>query len=221
MSKIQTISLCDDHPFTAMGLKFILEQAGFRVISKYSNGIIAFNQILMDKPDLIITDFDMPGLDGIELIKKLQSNGCKAKTIVCTAHNNHSLLTKAIQANVDGYLLKSFDANEILLCIKKIELGEKFFSKELVNQSIVNSTENNFNQEAIKILTSSEKKILRQVGLGRTNNEITNELFLSGKTVEVHRRNIIKKLNLPSYRNALSNWAKAHLSYFQYELSVN
>lgn len=199
-----SIIIADDHPLLLRGTKSLLELNGFDVIGSYMNGIEAMNSILVKHPNIAILDISMPGLDGLEIAEKLLLHKSKTKLILLTLHNELSMLNKAKSLGVKGYLLKDFAETELVACIKTIVVGGEYFSKQLIVKIKNNSTENT--SEWQNILTPSERKIIEQIAQQKSTKEIAETFFISEKTVEAHRSNIIKKLNLPSEKNALVIW---------------
>lgn len=208
---MNSVIIADDHPFLLRGTKHFLESKGFNVIGAYTNGIEALNSILAKKPNLAILDISMPGLDGLELAQKLADNQSKTKIILLTMHNDLSMLNKAKSIGVNGYILKEFVESELIECIENVLASNFYFSSKLhtlVKNNSGNTAESNWKE----LLTNSELKIIEQITVYKSNKEIADLFFISIRTVETHRRNIIKKLNLSSDKNALLMWGLKHLN---------
>jgi DNA-binding NarL/FixJ family response regulator len=199
------ILISDDHPFTLMGTKVYVESLGHKVCEICSNGINAYNMILRHKPDIALLDISMPGMNGIEVIEKLQSTPLSTKVILLTMHKEMSIFKRAKALNVSGYVLKEFSTDVLDDCIKAVLKGETWFSPELTTNLHIDA--NDTNDNILSRLTFAEKKVLELIGKQHTTKQIAQLLFSAEKTIENHRSNIMKKLDLPAGKNALLVWA--------------
>jgi len=197
------IIIADDHPLTLNGTKIFLESLKYNVVEIAQNGTNALNLIKIHKPDLAIIDINMPGLDGLDILKIVKENKLKTKIVLLTMHKEISIYEKAIEYGVDGYILKEFASNELSICIEEIRCGNKYISKIIERDLIIDKRDN---EETISKLTVSEKKILELIALQKTSKQIAELLFISEKTVEGHRSKIVEKLNLPKEKNAILKW---------------
>ena len=199
------IIIADDHPVVLFGTKVFLEKKGFDVIMACENGLEAYNQIITKKPEIAVLDMSMPGLSGLEILEKLNTQKVPTKVILLTMHNDISLFNRTKELNAKGYLLKDFAMEELEKCIHDVMKGNTYFSSHL-NQML---TIQQHDQEdtSLENLTFAERKILKLVADQKSTKEIAALLFISEKTVETHRSHIIKKLNLPPGKNALLIWA--------------
>ena len=200
----QSIIIADDHPLILKGLQDYLTEKGRNVIAGASNGKIALDLILKHNPDIAILDIRMPFKSGLEIAEACKDQNCKTKIILITFEKDGTLLNQAKALNVHGYILKEFALAEIESCLSAIENGEMYFSPNL--QDVI-STEPVID---LSSLTVTEKKILKAVAQNRTTKEIGKAMFISYRTVEKHRSNIIKKLKLDHHQNSLLIWAKEH-----------
>ena len=208
----KTIIVADDHPITAKGMVSILNDLNFKVISNHQNGINALNQIKLEKPDYCLLDVQMPGLCGIDILEKLKNKKLKTKVIIYTMFTDLSLFKRAEQLGVDGYLLKEFAIDDLKQCILSIESGKQWYSPKLLDK--LSKTTITFIPELYSKLTSKEKQVLSAIAQDKSSKEIAQDQFISEKTVETHRRNIIKKLEIPKRKNALLIWAIEHKGFF-------
>ena len=202
---MQNILIADDHPIVAEGLQHLLEKKGHNISKVCNNGLEAYNWILVNKPYIALLDLNMPGLNAIEIMEKLQCNKIKTYIIIYTMVNDAYIFTRAKELGVKGYLLKEFAMSEIEECIKVVKSGKAYFSPSLYNKVTVNKNDTIDNN--IKTLTFAENKILKLVAEQKSNKQIAEQLFITERTVETHRRNIIRKLKLPSRNNSLVMWA--------------
>jgi len=200
-----TIIIADDHPVSSMGMETILKRIPFTVLGSYTNGLQAFNQIALEKPDYVLLDVQMPGLSGIDIAEKMKAKGIKSKVIIYTMFTDVSLFERAKLLDVDGYLLKEFALDDLQTCIEAIKLGKNWYHPRLEERLHKNTV--NFSSELYQTLSPQERNILSSIAENKSTKEIAEEQFLSEKTIESHRRNIIKKLDLPKKRNVLLVWA--------------
>ena len=201
-----TVLIADDHPFTLAGTKAFVEALGHQVVKTCSNGLVAYNLIQIHQPKIAILDISMPGLDGIEVLEKMQQQQMATKVILLTMHRELSVFKKANQYQLYGYLLKEQAETELEKCLESVEKGEKYVSELLLNELLMGHEINNTATDLDK-LTFVEKKVLELVVQQKTSKQIGELLFISEKTVEGHRTSIIKKLDLPKGKNTLLRWA--------------
>ncbi|GAA4277177.1 response regulator [Aquimarina mytili] len=194
------IFLADDHPLILEGNKVFLERNGFSVIGTAKNGNEAFNKISKLQPDIVILDMDMPIISGLEVAKALKAKKIGPKIIILTLFKKVELL-KEIGNTIDGYILKEDALDEIINCIQIVTQGKTYASQKLQKGMFYNT----MNTKTAK-LTPTEKKILSLIDKNLTSAQIAERLFISGRTVEKHRSNIIHKLQLDSGHNALILW---------------
>ena len=197
------ILIADDHPFTLQGTKSFVESYGFTVVDTCSNGTSALNLIKLHAPEIAILDIDMPGLDGLDVAKKVQENKLKTKIVLLTMHKELSVYKKAIEYGIYGYILKEHAQTELEKCLKEVKIGNHYSSKYLLEDLTVNQESN----DKLAKLTLSERKIVELISQKLTSKQIASLLFLSERTVEGHRSNIIEKLDLPKEKNILLIWA--------------
>lgn len=199
-----TIITADDHPLLLKGLNDFLIEKNYNIVGSGNDGREAYNLIAKEKPHIAILDIQMPYLSGIEIAQKCRTNNIDTKIVLITLHKEKELYQKATDLNIFGYVLKEFALEEIELCINNVQRGIPFFSpkiKELLGHDPLQ-------EDMLNSLTPSEKKILKLIANDKTNKEIASLLFISYRTVEKHRSNIINKLKLEPKTNSLLIWAK-------------
>ena len=200
------ILISDDHPFTLMGTKSYVEGLGHEVCEICNNGITAYNRIGQLEPEIALLDINMPGMNGLEVLEQLQKGPLSTKVILLTLHKEMSIFKRAQELNVKGYVLKEFSTDVLDTCIQAVLRGETWFSPQLEQKLQLDKSEGT-NDNALDKLSFAEKKVVKLIGQQHTTKEIAQILFISEKTVENHRHNIMKKLNLPAQNNALLIWA--------------
>ncbi len=158
------------------------------------------------QPEIAILDVNLPGINGLEILEKLQSSPVRTKVILLTLHKELSIFNKAKSLSAKGYVLKEFSTDVLDACINAVLKGETWYSREL-DENLFFDKEAHPGGPDLSVLTFAERKILKLIGRQHTTNEIATMLFIAEKTVENHRHNIMKKLQLPPEKNALLVWA--------------
>lgn len=199
-----SIITADDHPLLLKGLNNFLIEKKYNIIDSAHDGNGAYNLILKHKPDIAILDIQMPIMSGLEVAKKCKQNNIVTKIVLITLHKERDLYTEAQTLNVFGYILKEFAIEEIESCLKSVSDNIPYFSPKIKESLNVSDYKN----EILLLLTPSEKKILKLIATDKTNKQIADMLFISSRTVEKHRSNIINKLELEHKTNSLLIWAK-------------
>lgn len=190
--------IADDHKMFIDGLMSILKDAPeFSVSTTFKNGaqVVKYLDINgVDDLHLLITDLTMPEMDGIELNKIVKEKYPSLKTLVVSMHIDGQMIDKLIKNNVDGYVPKNAEKNELLEAIRTIVKGEKYFSSE-IKRAYTDAMFENKKAEEIS-LTEREKEVLKLIAEENTTLEIADKLFLSKHTIESYRKNLISKLQV-------------------------
>lgn len=187
-----TILICDDHPLVLDGLVNLIEHSPrFKVIGQTTNGIKAWELYQLILPDIVLTDIEMPGLDGIELTKKIKELNCRAKILMLTMHQEPWILAKAFAAKPDGIVSKNLNAIEIKHTIEQIIGDKTVFSPEFLE--IIKSSNNQIHCYG---LTIKEKEVLLKICEGKTSREIARDMKLTENTIEQYRKNLFAKLKV-------------------------
>jgi DNA-binding NarL/FixJ family response regulator len=203
------VVLADDHVLVRNGIKALLEdQTGIKVIDEASNGKEAIEVITKNKPHILIVDIRMPEMNGIEVVTEINKNHKDVKTLVLSMHDSEEYVVKSIQAGADGYLLKGASKDEFLKALTKVAAGGKYFTGDvsaIIMNNFVNGNTNTVTEtkEVKEIpfkLTKREKQILSLVLELKNNKDIADELQISKRTAEVHRFNLMKKLEVSNLK---------------------
>jgi two-component system nitrate/nitrite response regulator NarL len=210
MRKDITIFVADDHPMLLKGLVDELEAYSYNIVGTAENGAKALEKIITLKPAVALLDVEMPMLTGFEVVEKCKEKKSDTKFIILTSHKERGFIHKAKQLNIMGYILKDEPFKEIQSCIESVNKGVPYFSSvfnEVIDREITPEL------QKIKLLSPSERTIVRLVGQGKSSKEIGELLSVSSRTVEKHRSNIITKLNLAPVPDALLLWTKEFTSF--------
>ncbi|MDC1237110.1 response regulator transcription factor [Polaribacter sp.] len=213
------VILADDHFLVRDGIKALLEdQTGITVIDEASNGKEALEVVSKNKPHILIVDIRMPEMSGIEVVAEINKHHKDVKTLVLSMHDSEEYVVKSIQAGADGYLLKGASKEEFLKALNKVASGGKYFTGD-VSSIIMNNFVNGnitktgrLQKETKELpfkLTKREKQILILVLELKNNKDIAEELQISNRTAEVHRFNLMKKLEAKNLME-LTNKAKEY-----------
>jgi DNA-binding NarL/FixJ family response regulator len=195
---LKHIVIADDHALFRRGLKGLLEkEADLKVIAEAGDGIelIALLKSKKLAPHLVILDISMPNLRGIEAIREIKAINPKVKILIVTMHKDKEYLYEALTAGADGYFLKMDAHSELFAAIDKIRNGKIYVSPHLT-EKLEDGWEHIRRGLDKSILTNREKEVLKLIAEGHSNKEIGDVLFVSVHTVERHRANIMKKLNI-------------------------
>lgn len=196
------IIIADDHVLLLQGLYDFLTSLGFNVVGKASNGTEALQLITDHSPDIAILDIEMPYLSGLAIAEICQQKKLSTKVMVLSLHDDPDFVIQAKSVGVAGYVLKAEGTEEILKSLETIAAGATYFP--LASGIDLNRSST---QSKLADLTQSERKILRLVVQKNSNQEIAELLFISDRTVEKHRSNIVSKLGLSGQSNSLTTWA--------------
>jgi DNA-binding NarL/FixJ family response regulator len=190
----------DDHPVFRRGLREIIaENPSFRVVGEASDGEAAMKMIVDLKPDIAVVDIDMPRLNGLEMVRALRKIDIPIATIFLTMYKEEDMFNAAMDMGVKAYVLKENATDDILAALEKVAHGETFVSSSMLRLGQRRSDrvqELLLSKPQIDDLTSAERRILKLIAEDRTSKEIADLLHISIKTVENHRLNICRKLNL-------------------------
>lgn len=208
MSSIRIV-LADDHVLVRDGIKALLEdEKDILVIDEASNGDEALEVIKNNTPDLLIVDIRMPKKNGIEVVKIVKETYKDLKALVLSMHDSEEYVVQAIEAGADGYLLKGASKEEFLKALYTIASGGKYFSGDvssIIMNNFVNGNRNatTTNEQTVKdpfSLTKREKQILNLIIKLKNNKEIAEKLEISVRTTQVHRFNLMKKLEVKNIK---------------------
>ncbi|MDO8735806.1 MAG: response regulator transcription factor [Thermoleophilia bacterium] len=200
MSKIR-ILLADDHAILRAGLvRLLSEEPDIEVVGEADNGREAVQKVQELHPDIVLMDIGMPVMNGMEATKQIKKRDSDVKILVLTMHDNEEYLFQVLQAGASGYVLKKAADSDLVNAIHVVSRGDCFLypsaAKMVVEDYLEKLKHGQEPTSSFDTLTDREREILTLVAEGYTNREIAEALFISVKTVETHKANIMEKLNL-------------------------
>lgn len=189
-NKIRVL-LVDDHPLVLDGIRSRLEDdPEIMIVGEAGNGEEALQIATERKPDIVLMDINMPVLNGIEAAEKFAERLPDIRLLMLTMHDSREYITKVLKAGAKGYILKDVSSSEMLIAIKAVYQGKTYYSSG-VTDILVNES----SKKEVP-LTDREKTILQLLAEGNSNKHVARELDISVRTVETHRRNIKRKLEV-------------------------
>lgn len=199
MGSRKRILIIEDHTLLRAGLRALLTQGDeFEVAGEFDNGRDAVRAIGTLEPDLVLMDLSMPGMNGIEAITEIKRRDPAARILVLTIHRGEEYIQESLRAGANGYVLKDASQDELRVAIRSVLSGKTYLSPD-VSASVVNGYLNKDTERANtpwSALTHREREVLKLVAEGHSNRSIAQFLSLSVKTVEKHRSNVMRKLDL-------------------------
>lgn len=209
------IIIADDHSIVRQGLRQMLDaDAKFTVVGEAKNGKEALELIAANQPDVAVLDVDMPQMNGFELVRELRARKIKIEIVFLTMHSEEEIFQTALDLSVGGYVLKDDATIDIVAAVKSVAAGKSFISPSL-SSLLLNrrrrAEELKSDKPELASLTPTERRVLQLIAEDKTSKEIGDELFVSHRTIDTHRLNISRKLNLHG-NLALVKFAITHKS---------
>jgi len=202
MPKKNRIVIAEDHKILREGLSSLLTADGdMEVVGDAGDGMTAIRTIRNTLPDLVLLDLNMPKMDGIAVIREIKKHYPEVRILALTMYRNEDYILEVFNSGGDGYCLKSSGKDDLMTAINTVLSGKPYVSPEisgLVLQGYLESRRKSRMISSLETLTQREKEVLKLVGEGFQNKEIADYLCISPKTVEKHRANIMRKLDLHS-----------------------
>ena len=190
------VLIVDDHGLVRMGIRRLLEDhADITVVADAESGEKALSLVKQHKPDIILLDMKLPGIDGWEVTRRLRKSHPKIKIIAVTALSTDSTPARVLQLGAKGYITKECGAEEMATAIRRVASGERYLSAEIAQRMAISSLDEPHNSPFDK-LTDRETQVMLMITSGLDVSDIAERLFLSTKTVNGHRYNIFEKLSI-------------------------
>jgi DNA-binding NarL/FixJ family response regulator len=197
MSKIRIV-VADDHHILLDGLRALLQkQKDLEIAGMYDNGLSLFDDLPKSQPQVALVDINMPGLNGLELTQKIKEFYPHIPVIALSMHDDAAHIMEMIEAGASGYLLKNVNDAELLNAIRAVFNGKMYFSQEVSDTITAYAVHKQRKQEQPEEakLTDRELEILKLISNEMSNAQIAEALFISERTVETHRKNMLRKTN--------------------------
>jgi DNA-binding NarL/FixJ family response regulator len=189
------ILLVDDHVILLDGIKNLLQnEEGFVVSGMAHSAEAALEYLQNNDVDIVVTDFNMPGMDGLSLVNTLKRLRPSIKTIVLSMHDESHLVKEILRSGVNGYVLKKDTHKELVTALQQVKSGSVYLSSD-INRILITNLQN---PDEGRLLTDREREIVKLIAKEYSNKDIAEELFISERTVETHRKNIFKKTSTTS-----------------------
>lgn len=193
-----SVMIVDDHKMVREGIRQLLEFDGkIKVIGEAGNGLECL-ELLNNKelPDVLLLDINMPEMNGLEVLQYIRKNKINTKVLILTVHNEIEYLVKAVDMNIDGYILKDSESEVLKNAIFAVCDGENYIQPELIPMLNSRMINRDIDKEKLKSLTKREIEVLKAIAAGLLNKEIATNLGISERTVKNHISNIFKKIDV-------------------------
>jgi DNA-binding NarL/FixJ family response regulator len=194
------IVLVEDHAILREGLKSLIEiESDFEIVGDFCSMEESLDGIRDLQPDVVLTDLALPGRSGIELLAEIRRLSPRTRKLVLTAHENEEYIRSALNAGADGYVLKDANGAELMLAIRTVSVGQQFLCKAIASKILtgyLSGDQRPCGAASGQSITGREREVLTRIALGNSNKVIARELGVSPKTVEKHRSNLMRKLQL-------------------------
>ena len=198
MPKVIKIVLADDHKIVRNGVRSLLEkESNIKIVSEADNGADAWKIVKQSKPDILVSDINMPEMNGLELTQKIASSKLPTQVLILSMYDDEAYIIRSVEAGVMGYLPKDADYEDIVTGIKEIAAGNLYYNAEvtrILTNSLLKSPPERRKLRTQIQLTGRESEILKSIVKGNSNKIIADQLYISTRTVDTHRTNIMKKL---------------------------
>ena len=194
------IVIAEDHKILREGLKaLVISNEDFQIVAEAGDGLKAIRAVEKHQPDLLLLDLSMPRMSGISVIKDIKSRFPEIKILALTIHESEDYILESFHSGLDGYCLKDASHSELLMAIDRVLEGKTYLSPGISDKVLVGFLEEKRTLKSVTswdTVTQREKDVLKLVGEGYKNKEIADYLCISVKTVEKHRSNIMRKLDV-------------------------
>lgn len=197
---MNTVILADDHEVVRRGVRSILEAAaGFKVVAEVADGLGAVQAVEKLKPTLLFLDLSMPRLHGLEALRQVRTASPHTRVLVLSMHNDEPYVIEALRAGAMAYILKGSESTEIIRAAEEVLAGRRYLSAPLSERAITALSNQTPDQsDPLNALTPREREVLSLAAEGLSTSAMAEKLFISPRTAETHRTNLMQKLGLQS-----------------------
>ncbi|MBG86011.1 MAG: DNA-binding response regulator [Verrucomicrobiales bacterium] len=195
------VALADDHRIVRQGLRLVLEQAlDFELAGEAADGLAAVDLVREHNPHVLVVDLMLPRLHGLEVVKQVTREFKNTKALVLSMYSDEPFVMEALRNGASGYLLKDCDSEEFLKAIRAVHAGKKYLSEVLADRALTGYLEHpgKSQLDVYDTLTNRERTVLQLAAEGLSSTKIAAKLFISPRTAETHRANLMRKLALSS-----------------------
>ncbi len=196
------IVLADDHQVVRKGFKALLSaEPDFDVVGEAGDGLETLTLVERLQPEILVLDLMMSGINGLEVTRQISKKNSKTSIVILSMHSNEAYVLEALRSGAKAYILKESSPEELIKAIREVSCGRRYLSSPLSERAIEAYTRKSEVQapEPYDQLTTREREILQLAAQGCTNSEIAKRLYISSRTVETHRTNLMRKLNLHNH----------------------
>ncbi|MFH0959425.1 MAG: response regulator transcription factor [Pseudomonadota bacterium] len=193
-----TLLLADDHPIVRQGLRHLLEgEPEFRIVGEAGDGVEALQLVERLKPNILVLDMMMPGLNGLEVLHQIKNISPTTRTIVLSMHSADAYVIKALKNGAAGYVIKETGPSELVNAVREVIQGNQFLSAKISERFQASGLRiTDTPTDTYETLTAREREILQMTVEGQISLEIGDKLMISSRTVEVHRSKLTIKLGI-------------------------
>jgi len=195
-----TVVLADDHDIVRRGVRALLEADGrFTIAAEVSDGLAAVQAATRHRPQLFFLDLSLPRLHGLEALRQIRANSPQTKVLVLSMHHAEPYVIEALRSGAAAYILKGSESDEIIRATQEVLAGRRFLSAPLTEWAITAlAIKTPDTSDPYNTLSPREREVLQLAAEGFGNTEIAEKLFISARTAETHRANLMRKLSLQS-----------------------
>jgi DNA-binding NarL/FixJ family response regulator len=193
-----SVVIADDHEMIRRGIRSLVEaEHSCRVLAEASDGLAAVQAAEKFKPDILFLDLNLPRLHGLEVLKQVKAAAPRTKVVILSMHNDEPYVIEALRAGASAYCLKGSESSEIAAALKEVLAGRRYLSAPLSEWAITALTSKGADEsDPLSGLTSREREVMQLAAEGFGTTEIAEKLFISPRTCETHRANMMRKLGL-------------------------
>jgi two-component system, NarL family, response regulator NreC len=201
-----TLLLADDHQIVRQGLRAILKTVpDFELAGEAADGLETVRLAERLQPDVLILDLMMPGLNGLEVARQVAKRSPRTRVVILSMHSNEAYVVEALNAGATAYVLKESGAEDLIQAIRAAAAGRSYFSRPLSEEALEAYTRKtrDAGPDPYNTLTAREREVLHLTAEGHSGSEIADRLFISARTVESHRANLMRKLGVRNQKELI------------------